>query len=57
MFVSTPGGASGYLVERVKPERLLEPILNVASRSELITHKLLLRSNITFKNVATAFQP
>ena len=27
MFVSTPGGAGGYLVKRVKPDRLLEPIL------------------------------
>ncbi|MGH9679158.1 MAG: LuxR C-terminal-related transcriptional regulator [Candidatus Acidiferrales bacterium] len=37
MFVSTPGGASGYLVKRVMPDRLLEPILKVANRSELMT--------------------
>ena len=32
MFVSTPGGAEGYLVKRVKPDRLLDPIANVATR-------------------------
>jgi DNA-binding NarL/FixJ family response regulator len=37
MFISTPGGAGSYLVKRVKPDRLLEPILKVASRSELMT--------------------
>lgn len=36
MFASTPGGAGGYLIKRVKPNRLLEPILRVASRSELM---------------------
>lgn len=41
MFVSTPGGARGYLVKRVKPDRLLEPILNVASRAELVAEELL----------------
>jgi len=51
MFVSTPGGASGYLVKRVKPERLLEPILNVASRSELMTDELLLRVKYYFQEL------
>lgn len=27
LFVSTPGGATGYLLKRVKPDRLLEPLL------------------------------
>lgn len=27
LFVSTPGGAAGYLLKRVKPDRLLEPVL------------------------------
>jgi DNA-binding NarL/FixJ family response regulator len=27
LFVSTPGGAAGYLLRRVKPDRLLEPLL------------------------------
>src|SRR5208282_5332842 len=43
MFVSTPGGASGYLVKRVRPDRLLEPILGISSRSELMTEDFLLR--------------
>jgi DNA-binding NarL/FixJ family response regulator len=51
MFVSTPGGASGDLVKRVKPERLLEPILNVASRSELMTDELLLRVKYYFQEL------
>jgi DNA-binding NarL/FixJ family response regulator len=28
LFVSTPGGAAGYLLKRVKPDRLLEPLLH-----------------------------
>jgi DNA-binding NarL/FixJ family response regulator len=51
MFVSTPGGAGGYLVKRVKPDRLLEPILNVASRSELMTDDLLLRVKYYFQEL------
>lgn len=35
MFVSTPGGAAGYLVKRVKPDRLLEPMLNLLGQIEL----------------------
>jgi DNA-binding NarL/FixJ family response regulator len=42
MFISTPGGADGYLVKRVKPDQLLEPILQVAHRSELTTEDFLL---------------
>ncbi|HVU08536.1 MAG TPA: response regulator transcription factor [Verrucomicrobiae bacterium] len=51
MFVSTPGGAGGYLVKRVKPDRLLEPILNVASRSELMTDDLLMRVKYYFQEL------
>jgi len=51
MFVSTPGGAAGYLVKRVKPDRLLEPILNVTSRSELMTEDLLLRVKYYFQEL------
>jgi DNA-binding NarL/FixJ family response regulator len=32
LFVSTPGGAQGYLLKRVNPARLLEPIFNDAGR-------------------------
>jgi len=51
MFVSTPGGAVGYLVKRVKPDRLLEPILKVASRSELMTEDFLLRVKYYFQEL------
>ena len=42
MFVSTPGGAGGYLVKRVKPDRLLDPVLKVASRPESTCEDFLL---------------
>jgi DNA-binding NarL/FixJ family response regulator len=51
MFVSTPGGAPGYLVKRVRPDRLLEPILKVASRSELVTEDFLLRVKYYFQEL------
>ena len=51
MFVSTPGGAGGYLVKRVKPDRLLEPILKVANRSELMTQDFLLRVKYYFQEL------
>ena len=51
MFVSTPGGAWGYLVKRIKPDRLLEPILIIASRSELMTDDLLLRVKYYFQKL------
>jgi DNA-binding NarL/FixJ family response regulator len=35
MFASTPGGAAGYLIKRIEPNRLLDPILNVAKRPNL----------------------
>jgi len=51
MFVSTPGGASGYLVKRIPPDRLLEPILSVTSRSELATDDFLLRVKYYFQEL------
>jgi DNA-binding NarL/FixJ family response regulator len=35
MFGSTPGGVEGYLIKRVKPDRLLDPIRKVAYRPNL----------------------
>jgi DNA-binding NarL/FixJ family response regulator len=35
LFVSTPGGATGYMIKRVKPECVLEPILRSNVRSDL----------------------
>jgi len=37
MFVSTPGGATGYIVKRVKPDRLLEPIIKTGLSAEFPT--------------------
>jgi DNA-binding NarL/FixJ family response regulator len=51
MFVSTAGGAGGYLVKRVKPDRLLEPILKVARPSELMTEDFLLRVKYYFQEL------
>ncbi|HVU28434.1 MAG TPA: response regulator transcription factor [Verrucomicrobiae bacterium] len=51
MFVSTAGGAGGYLVKRVKPDRLLEPILKIARPSELMTEDLLLRVKYYFQEL------
>jgi DNA-binding NarL/FixJ family response regulator len=51
MFLSTPGGAGGYLVKRVKPDRLLEPILKVSNRSELMTQDFLLRVKYYFQEL------
>jgi DNA-binding NarL/FixJ family response regulator len=51
MFVSTAGGAGGYLVKRVKPDRLLEPILKIASPSELMTEDFLLRVKYYFQEL------
>ena len=51
MFTSTPGGAAGYMVKRVMPDRLLEPILKVTGRSELITEDFLLRVKYYFQEL------
>jgi DNA-binding NarL/FixJ family response regulator len=51
MVVSTAGGAGGYLVKRVKPDSLLEPILKVTSRSELMTEDFLLRVKNYFQEL------
>jgi DNA-binding NarL/FixJ family response regulator len=51
MFVSTAGGAGGYLVKRVKPDRLLEPILRIARPSELMSQDLLLRVKYYFQEL------
>lgn len=51
MFTSTPGGAAGYLVKRVKPDRLLEPIVKIANRSELIGEDYLLRAKYYFQEL------
>jgi DNA-binding NarL/FixJ family response regulator len=51
MFVSTPGGAGGYLVKRVTPDRLLEPILKAINRPEPVTEDYLLRVKFYFQEL------
>ena len=60
MFVATPGGAEGYLVKRVKPDHLLDPIINVASRQEVLKENLLAAGTVgdvsTLKDLDISFQ-
>jgi DNA-binding NarL/FixJ family response regulator len=51
MFVSTPGGAAGYLVKRVPPDRLLDPVLKALNRSDLKTEDILLRVKYYFQEL------
>ncbi|HUA64595.1 MAG TPA: response regulator transcription factor [Alphaproteobacteria bacterium] len=51
MFVSTPGGAAGYLVKRVPPDRLLEPVLKAVNRPDLAPEELLLRVKHYFQQL------
>jgi DNA-binding NarL/FixJ family response regulator len=54
LFVSTPGGSQGYLLRRVKPTRLLEPIFNDAGQPDFTGAGLLERVRTYFK---TLLQP
>jgi DNA-binding NarL/FixJ family response regulator len=51
MFVSTPGGAAGYLVKRVPPDRLLEPVLKALNRPAPKPEDLLLRIKYYFQEL------
>jgi DNA-binding NarL/FixJ family response regulator len=51
LFVSTPGGSEGYLLKRVKPARLLEPILNEAGLPKFSTSDLQERVKAYFKTL------
>jgi DNA-binding NarL/FixJ family response regulator len=51
MFVSTPGGAAGYLVKRVQPDRMLDPILKGINRSDLTNEDFLLRAKYYFQEL------
>jgi DNA-binding NarL/FixJ family response regulator len=51
LFTSTPGGSQGYFLKRVAPERILEPSMEVASRSALSTDALLSRVKSHFKEL------
>lgn len=51
MIVSTAGGADGYLVKRVKPDQLLEPILDAGRPPESMTEDFLLRVKYYFQGL------
>jgi DNA-binding NarL/FixJ family response regulator len=49
LFISTPGGSEGYLLKRVPPNRLLDPVAEVNTQPNLSTVELLLRVKSFFK--------
>ena len=52
LFASTPGGAEGYLLKRVKPDRILEPLLHGNSGLTIVEAKeLLARVKSYFKEL------
>jgi len=51
LFASTPGGAEGYLLKRVKPERIFEPILSPSGRPDFSPDDLLARVKNYFKGL------
>jgi DNA-binding NarL/FixJ family response regulator len=51
LFVSTPGGSEGYLLKRVKPTRLLEPILDEAGQPKFSAADLPERVKAYFKTL------
>jgi DNA-binding NarL/FixJ family response regulator len=51
MFVSTPGGAVGYLLRRVDPSNLLNPMLNLAGQIETTPEDALARVKSFFQKL------
>lgn len=51
MLVATPGGLAGYLVKRVKPDRVLEPILKAFTRPETMRDDFLLPVKYYFQEL------
>lgn len=51
LFVSTPGGAEGYLLKRVKPEQLLAPVLDATGRPDFSAAELPTRVKTYFKGL------
>jgi DNA-binding NarL/FixJ family response regulator len=51
LFVSTPAGAEGYLLKRVDPAKILEPILSRPGLPELVSGDLLPRVKSFFKEL------
>ncbi len=51
LFVSTPGGAEGYMLKRVHPERVLEPLISSPGPLDLWSEDLLPRVRGYFKGL------
>ncbi|HVU27461.1 MAG TPA: response regulator transcription factor [Verrucomicrobiae bacterium] len=51
MFVSTPGGAESYLLKRVAPDHLLDPILKLGRWSGISNENLVLRIRSYFEGL------
>ncbi|HXF10360.1 MAG TPA: response regulator transcription factor [Desulfuromonadaceae bacterium] len=51
LFASTPGGAEGYLLKRVKPEKIFEPIHGVSGRPDFSADDMLARVKNYFKGL------
>jgi DNA-binding NarL/FixJ family response regulator len=51
MFVSTPGGAVGYLLRRVDPSNLLKPMLNLGGQIETDPNEALSRVKSFFQKL------
>ena len=51
MFAATPGGAEGYLVKRVKPQCLLDPITHSASAGDLPIRNQLAHVRLYFQKL------
>ena len=51
LFKATPGGASGYLLKRTSPERLLEPIAGVPKESNLSPDRIALHVRRYFQGM------
>jgi DNA-binding NarL/FixJ family response regulator len=51
LFALTPGGASGYVLKRTAPERILEPVLGVLSGGRVAAETLLQSSQSYFQRL------
>jgi DNA-binding NarL/FixJ family response regulator len=51
MFVSTPGGAEGYMLKRVQPANLLEPMLQAGKFYEATVEEQLASARLFFKGL------
>jgi DNA-binding NarL/FixJ family response regulator len=51
LFVSTPGGAEGYMMKRVQPDQILRPVLDASEQRVFSTGELLPRVKSYFREL------